>query len=77
MQQNLDYKHVLKEVRHLEHAEKIRLLEELKKMVRSTPQNEQKPGAGTWLGCLEDQTQILGDIVSPVLDENQWEVLAG
>lgn len=32
---------------------------------------------GSWLGCLEDCTEIHGDIVSPVMDENQWEVLAG
>jgi hypothetical protein len=30
----------------------------------------------SWLGCLEDCTEIHGDIVSPVMDENQWEALA-
>ena len=30
----------------------------------------------SWLGCLEDCTEIHGDIISPVMDENQWEVLA-
>jgi hypothetical protein len=37
-----------------------------------------KDNQGTsWLGCLEDCTEIRGDIVSPVMDENQWEVLSG
>ena len=31
----------------------------------------------SWLGCLEDCTEIRVDIVSPVMDENQWEVLSG
>ena len=30
----------------------------------------------SWLGCLENFTEIHGDIVSPVMDENQWDVLA-
>ena len=30
----------------------------------------------SWLGCLESCTEIHGDIVSPVMDENQWEALA-
>jgi DNA-damage-inducible protein J len=30
----------------------------------------------SWLGCLEDCTEIHGDIVSPVMDENQWEALS-
>ena len=36
---------------------------------------ENKPG-NSWLGCLEDCTEIHGDIVSPVMDESAWEVLA-
>ncbi len=27
------------------------------------------------LGCLEDCTEIHGDIVSPVMDEKEWECL--
>lgn len=30
----------------------------------------------SWLGCLKDCTEIHGDIVSPVMDENQWEVFS-
>ena len=31
---------------------------------------------GSWLGCLADKTQIHGDIIAPVVDESQWEVLS-
>lgn len=29
-----------------------------------------------WLGLLEDQGEIVGDIVAPVADQGSWEVLA-
>lgn len=28
-----------------------------------------------WLGCMRSLTKIKGDIVSPVVDESEWEVL--
>ena len=28
-----------------------------------------------WLGCMKDRIKIRGDIISPVLDEKEWEVL--
>jgi prevent-host-death family protein len=28
-----------------------------------------------WMGSMKDSMQILGDIVSPANDENEWEVL--
>lgn len=28
-----------------------------------------------WLGCMRSTLRITGDIVSPVLDEKEWEVL--
>ena len=28
-----------------------------------------------WMGSMEDTIEILGDIVSPVNDEDDWEVL--
>ena len=27
----------------------------------------------SWLGCMRGTVQILGDIVSPVMDESDWE----
>ncbi len=28
-----------------------------------------------WIGSLKDFTQILGDIISPASDEDEWEVM--
>ncbi len=28
-----------------------------------------------WIGSMKDEIEILGDIVSPASDENEWEVL--
>jgi hypothetical protein len=28
-----------------------------------------------WIGSMKDEIEILGDIVSPASDENDWEVL--
>lgn len=33
------------------------------------------PKPERWLGCMKDQVEIIGDIISPVLDEKEWEVL--
>lgn len=30
----------------------------------------------SWLGCMKGEGKIIGDIVSPVIDENEWEVLS-
>ncbi len=31
---------------------------------------------GTWLGSMSDQTRILGDIVSPISSDADWDVLS-
>ena len=33
------------------------------------------PKAKRWLGCMKDTLKIRGDIISPVLNEKEWEVL--
>ncbi|MGD8662527.1 MAG: hypothetical protein PVH37_21460 [Desulfobacterales bacterium] len=33
------------------------------------------PKSDSWLGCMKDRIKITGDIISPVLDEKDWEVL--
>lgn len=38
------------------------------------PPPPKKPS--NWLGLFKSQGKIMGDIVSPVLDEKEWEVLA-
>jgi prevent-host-death family protein len=39
-----------------------------------TPPPPPKPNK-VWLGSLKDTVKITGDIISPVLDEEEWEVL--
>ena len=59
---------------------KIRSMPKTFKLFESEAPNKEtqnKPAEDeSWLGCLEDCTEIHGDIVSPVMDENQWEALA-
>jgi prevent-host-death family protein len=31
--------------------------------------------SGSWIGSMKDSMKILGDIVSPTTDEDEWEVL--
>jgi prevent-host-death family protein len=31
--------------------------------------------AGNWLGCMKGRMEILGDIISPATDLDEWEVL--
>lgn len=31
--------------------------------------------AGDWMGSLADRMEIVGDIVSPVIEETDWEAL--
>lgn len=33
------------------------------------------PKPEQWLGCMKDRIKISGDIISPVLEEKEWEVL--
>lgn len=33
------------------------------------------PQKESWLGSMKDTIQITGDIISPVADEKEWEVL--
>jgi len=33
------------------------------------------PKPDQWLGCMKDSIEITGDVISPVLEEKQWEVL--
>ena len=39
----------------------------------SPPPPQEKPSS--WLGMFQGQGKIEGDIVSPILDETEWEVL--
>jgi prevent-host-death family protein len=35
----------------------------------------QEPNEAAWFGSMKGTIEILGDIVSPANDENEWEVL--
>lgn len=37
------------------------------------PAPEPKPGS--WIGCMRGTAEIVGDIINPVIDESEWEVL--
>ena len=37
------------------------------------PSNPKKPES--WLGMFQSEGKIVGDVISPVIKENQWEVL--
>ena len=39
-------------------------------VVPPTPVND-----ASWMGSMKNQIQILGDIISPANDEDEWEVL--
>jgi antitoxin (DNA-binding transcriptional repressor) of toxin-antitoxin stability system len=34
-----------------------------------------QPTVGSWLGSMKGEIEILGDIMSPATDEDEWEVL--
>ena len=37
------------------------------------PPPEARPQS--WLGCMAGKTRIVGDVVAPAADENEWEAL--
>jgi prevent-host-death family protein len=41
-------------------------------LVSSAPEPERPP---SWLGSFRNKGKIVGDVVSPVLDESEWEIL--
>lgn len=78
MLQQSDYQQAVQTIEKLDHSQKVKLLEELGKMIQAstvdgTRGNGRKP---SWLGCLADKTDILGDIIEPAVDAAQWEALA-
>jgi prevent-host-death family protein len=45
-----------------------------KPVAEVSPPSAKAQGAD-WFGSMKDEIQILGDIISPADDENEWEVL--
>jgi hypothetical protein len=76
MQQQMSYNEVIKRVDSLDFSSKLRLLNHLREIIASNTNTGKKSKNSSWLGCLKEYTEINGDIISPVMDENQWEVLS-
>lgn len=76
MQQQVSYNEIIKRVNNLKFSEKLRLFNHLQDIIDSNEQRVKKNKKKSWLGCLKDYTEIHGDIISPVMEENQWEVLS-
>jgi prevent-host-death family protein len=45
-----------------------------KPVAEVTPPSPEAP-SGEWLGSMRDSIKIVGDIVSPVMEESDWEAL--
>ena len=52
----------------------IRITRFGKPVAEVSPPSARAPGAD-WFGSMKDEIQILGDIISPANDEDEWEVL--
>jgi uncharacterized protein YeeX (DUF496 family) len=68
MQQQASYNEIIKTINNLKFSEKLRLLNHLQKIIDSNDKTVKKNKNISWLGCLEDYTEIHGDIISPVMD---------
>lgn len=76
MQQQTNYNQIVQSINKLEYPDKKKLFDHLKGIIDSNSKPGKKSKNTSWLGCLKDYTEIHGDIISPVMDENQWEALA-
>ncbi len=76
MQQQTNYNQIVQSINKLKYPDKKRLFNHLKEIIVSNSKTGKKSKKISWLGCLKDYTEIHGDIISPVMDENQWEALA-
>ncbi len=78
MLQQVEYNRIIRSIDRLDYLDKTKLLHHLKKAIDSNKKRKITPfnQKTSWLGCLSDQTQIRGDIIAPVLDEAEWEVLS-
>lgn len=70
-----NYKKIVQIIKQMEYYQQLRLLEEIKRIIEHGNKRKKK-ATSTWIGSLSGKTKILGDIVSPVMDEKEWEVLS-
>lgn len=78
MQHQSIYDQIVKTIDTLDYFEQLSLLNHIKRIVNPGKKTGQgSNGKDTsWLGCLSEQTEILGDISAPVIEEKEWEVLS-
>ncbi len=68
-----DYKKVIGIISQWEYHDQLKLQEDIKKIMTF---HKKKPIPSQWMGSLSGTGRILGDIVSPVVEEHEWEVLS-
>ena len=83
--QQVTFENVVNLTQQLSPLEKLRLIERLTLDIEillttslSTDCLRTAKGGrdkSVWLGCMVGTGEIVGDIVSPVIEENEWEVL--
>ena len=54
--------------------ESVLITDKGKPLVKIVPASSKKQDS--WLGCMKDMGKITGDIISPIEDPNDWEVLS-
>lgn len=59
----------------MEYCQQMKLLEDIKRIIDYSNKKKKKT-TNTWIGSLAGKTKILDDIVPPVTDETEWEVLS-
>jgi hypothetical protein len=69
-----NYKQVVRIINQMEYCQQLKLLEDIKRIIGYS--NKKKKTTNTWIGALSGKTKILGDIVAPVIGEDEWEVLS-
>lgn len=69
-----NYKKVVRIINQLEYYQQLKLLEDIKRIIYCG--NKKKKTNNAWIGALSGKTKILGDIVAPVIEEGEWEVLS-
>jgi hypothetical protein len=72
--EHYNYNQVVGIINQLKHCEQLKLLEDIKKIIAFN--NKKKRIDNSWIGALSGKTKILGDIVAPVVEEEEWEVLS-
>lgn len=71
-----NYKKIVRIINQMEYCQQLKLLEDIKRIIDYGNKKKKKKTTNTWIGSLSGKTKILGDIVAPVFEESEWEVLS-